>query len=260
MIRAMWSAASGMAAQQLNIDVIANNLANVNTTGFKRSRADFEDLMYQTLRQAGATTATGGQVPTGIQVGMGTRPVAVQKIFSQGDYSQTGNDLDWAVEGKGFFLILSNNEELYSRSGAFKLDSEGYVCTSNGDRLQPEFVVPQGTTKVSVDSGGMITATGYDGTELASTQLQIYDFPNPAGLNSVGRNLFRPSEASGEPVAGQPGVDGLGTISQGFLEMSNVSVVEEMVQMIVGQRAYEVSSKAIQTADEMLQMANNVRR
>ncbi len=260
MIRAMWSAASGMAAQQLNIDVIANNLANVNTTGFKRSRADFQDLMYQTLRQAGATTATGGQVPTGIQVGMGTRPVAVQKVFNQGDYQQTQNELDWAIEGKGFFLILSNNEELYTRAGAFKLDSEGYVCTSNGDRLQPEFVVPQGTTTISIDSGGMIVATGYDGTELASSQLQLYDFPNPAGLYSVGRSLFRVTEGSGEPIAGQPGIDGFGTMSQGFLEMSNVSVVEEMVQMIMGQRAYEVNSKAIQTADEMLQMANNVRR
>jgi flagellar basal-body rod protein FlgG len=260
MIRAMWSAASGMAAQQLNIDVIANNLANVNTTGFKRSRADFEDLMYQTLRQAGATTAAGYQIPTGIQVGMGTRPVAVQKIFQQGDYTETKNDLDWAIEGKGFFLILSNNEELYTRSGAFKLDSEGYVCTSDGDRLQPEFVVPEGTTGISVDSGGMVVAIGYDGTELASTQLQIYDFPNPAGLHAMGRNLFQPTEASGEPLAGQPGLDGFGTITQGFLEMSNVSVVEEMVKMIIGQRAYEVNSKAIQTADEMLQMANNVRR
>jgi flagellar basal-body rod protein FlgG len=256
----MWSAASGMAAQQLNIDVIANNLANVNTTGFKRSRADFQDLMYQTHRQAGATTATGGQVPTGIQVGMGTRPVAVQKIFTQGDYVHTQNDLDWAIEGKGFFLVLSNNEELYTRAGAFKLDSEGYVCTSDGDRLQPEFVVPEGTVNVAIDSGGMIVATGYDGTEMASTQLQTYDFPNPAGLYAAGRNLFRPTEGSGEPLAGQPGVDGFGTIAQGFLEMSNVSVIEEMVQMIVGQRAYEVNSKAIQTADEMLQMANNVRR
>jgi len=260
MIRAMWSAASGMAAQQLNIDVIANNLANVNTTGFKRSRADFQDLMYQTHRQAGATTASGGQVPTGIQVGMGTKPVAVQKIFSQGDYTETKNELDWAIEGKGFFKILSNNEELYSRAGAFKLDSEGYVCTSDGDRLQPEFVVPQGTVTISIDSGGMMVATGYDGTELAATQLQIYDFPNPAGLSAIGRGLYRPTEASGEPITGQPGIDGLGTMTQGFLEMSNVSVVEEMVQMIVGQRAYEVNSKAIQTADEMLQMANNVRR
>jgi flagellar basal-body rod protein FlgG len=260
MIRAMWSAASGMAAQQLNIDVIANNLANVNTTGFKRSRADFQDLMYQTMRQAGATTATGGQIPTDIQIGMGARPVAVQKVFSQGDYTETRNDLDWAIEGKGFFLILSNNEELYTRAGAFKLDREGYLCTSDGDRLQPEFVVPEGTISVSVDPGGMIVATGYDGTEMASTQLVLYDFANPAGLYAVGRGLFRPTEASGEPLTGQPGIDGFGTISQGFLEMSNVSVVEEMVQMIIGQRAYEVNSKAIQTADEMLQMANNVRR
>lgn len=259
MIRAMWSAASGMAAQQLNIDVIANNLANVNTTGFKRSRADFQDLMYQTMRQAGATTATGGQIPTGIQIGMGARPVAVQKVFSQGAYTETRNDLDWAIEGKGFFRILSNNEELYTRAGAFKLDREGYLCTSYGDRLQPEFVAREGTTSISVDPGGMIVATSYDGTEMASTRLVLYDFANPAGLYAAGRGLFRPTEASGEPTAGQPGIDGFGTISQGFLEMSNVSVVEEMVQMIIGQRAYEVNSKAIETADEMLQMANNVR-
>jgi flagellar basal-body rod protein FlgG len=260
MIRAMWAAASGMTAQQLSIDVIANNLANVNTTGFKRSRADFQDLMYQTMRQAGATTATGGQVPCGIQVGMGTKPVAVQKIFNQGDYTETRNDLDWAIEGKGFFKILSNNEELYTRAGAFKLDRSGYVCTSDGDRLQPEFVVPQGTTTVSIDSGGAITATGYDGSQLATSQLQIYDFPNTGGLFAVGRGLYRPTEASGEAVAGQPAQNGFGTMAQGFLEMSNVSVVEEMVQMIVGQRAYEANSKAIQTADEMLQMANTVRR
>jgi flagellar basal-body rod protein FlgG len=256
----MWAAASGMAAQQLSIDVIANNLANVNTTGFKRSRADFEDLLYQTLRQPGSTTSTGGMIPVGIQVGMGTRPVAVQKIFTQGDYYETKNDLDWAIEGPGFFKVLSNNEEVYTRAGAFKMDEQGYVCSSDGDRLQPEFVVPQGTVKVSVDSGGMITATGYDGREMASAQLELYNFPNPGGLLAMGRGLFRVSEGSGEPIAGQPGMDGLGTITQGFLELSNVDVVEEMVQMIVGQRAYEASSKAIQTADDMLQMANNVRR
>ncbi|MFH0810157.1 MAG: flagellar basal-body rod protein FlgG [Pseudomonadota bacterium] len=260
MIRAMWSAASGMTAQQLNIDVIANNLANVNTTGFKRSRADFQDLMYQTLRQPGATTASGSQVPTGIQVGMGTKPAAVQKIFSQGDYTETGNDLDLAIEGKGFFLVQSNGEDLYTRAGAFKLDKDAYVCTSDGDRLQPEFSVPSGSVKVSVDSGGMMSATSYDGTEAAAVQLQIYDFPNPAGLQSIGRGLYRPTAASGDAAAGQPSQNGMGTIMQRSLEMSNVSVVEEMVQMIVGQRAYEVSSKAIQTADEMLQLANNVRR
>jgi flagellar basal-body rod protein FlgG len=249
-----------MAAQKLNMDVIANNLANVNTVGFKKSRADFVDLLYQNLRSPGATTSSGGEVPTGIQVGMGTKPVSVQKILSQGDYVQTKNDLDFAIEGEGFFRILSNGEELYMRAGAFKMDSEGYIVTSEGERLQPEFSIPPETVNFTVDPGGNMVALGPDGTELASAQLTLHSFPNPAGLLSVGGNRFRPSDASGDPVEGNPGVDGMGTISQGYLEMSNVDVVEEMVNMIVGQRAYEVASKSIKAADEMLQMANNIKR
>lgn len=260
MMRSLWTAASGMAAQQLNMDVIANNMANVNTTGFKRCRADFQDLMYQTMRPAGAATASEGQVPTGIQIGMGTKPVAVQKVFSQGDYAQTNNELDLAIEGKGFFMIMSNEEEVYTRAGAFKIDRDGYVCTSDGDRLQPEFVVPGETVVISADSGGRMVALNKEGIELASMQLMLYSFPNPAGLSSMGRNLFRQTEASGEPVAQMPGMEGTGTIAQGFLEMSNVDVVAEMVNMIMCQRAYEVNSKAIQGADEMLHMANNVKR
>ncbi len=260
MIRSLWTSASGMAAQKLNMDVIANNLSNVNTVGFKKSRADFVDLLYQNLRSPGAATSSGGEVPTGIQVGMGTKPVSVQKILSQGDYVQTKNDLDFAVEGEGFFKILSNGEELYMRAGAFKMDSEGYIVTSEGERLQPEFSIPPEAVNFTVDSGGNMVAMGPDGTELASAQLTIHSFPNAAGLLSVGGNRFRPTEASGDPVEGNPGVDGLGTLSQGYLEMSNVDVVEEMVNMIVGQRAYEVASKSIKAADEMLQMANNIKR
>jgi len=260
MIRSLWTSASGMAAQKLNMDVIANNLANVNTVGFKKSRADFVDLLYQNLRSPGAATSSGGEVPTGIQVGMGTKPVSVQKILSQGDYVQTKNDLDFAIEGEGFFRILSNGEELYMRAGAFKMDSEGYLVTSEGERLQPEFSIPPETVNFTVDPGGNMVAQGPDGTELASAQLSLHSFPNPAGLLSVGGNRFRPSAASGDPVEGNPGVDGMGTISQGYLEMSNVDVVEEMVNMIVGQRAYEVASKSIKAADEMLQMANNIKR
>ena len=260
MIRCLWTSASGMAAQKLNMDVIANNLANVNTVGFKKSRADFVDLLYQNLRSPGAATSSGGEVPTGIQVGMGTKPVSVQKILSQGDYVQTKNNLDFAIEGEGFFKILSNGEELYMRAGAFKMDSEGYVVTSEGERLQPEFSIPPETVNFTVDPGGNMVALGPDGTELASAQLSLHSFANPAGLLSVGGNRFRPSEASGDPVEGNPGVDGMGTISQGYLEMSNVDVVEEMVNMIVGQRAYEVASKSIKAADEMLQMANNIKR
>jgi len=259
MIRSLWTAASGMSAQKLNMDVIANNLANVNTAGFKKSRADFVDLLYQNLRSPGAATSAGGEVPTGIQVGMGTKPVSVQKILSQGDYVQTKNDLDIAIEGEGFFKILSSGEELYMRAGSFKRDSEGYIVTSDGDRLQPEFSIPQETVNFTIDQGGNMVALGPDGTELASAQLTLFRFANPAGLLSVGGNKFRPSEASGDPQEGNPGIDGMGTLAQGYLEMSNVDVVEEMVNMITGQRAYEVASKSIKAADEMLQMANNIK-
>ncbi len=261
MLRCLWTAASGMAAQKLNMDVIANNLANVNTSGFKKSRADFEDLLYQTLKAPGADTSSGGQIPTGIQIGMGTRPVSVQKIFSQGDYVETQNPFDLAIEGKGFFKILSNGEEMYIRSGAFKLDSEGYLVTSQGDRLQPEFSVPTNTVTFSIDPGGSIVGLAADGmTTTTSGQLTLYSFSNPSGLLSIGGNRFRPTSSSGDPVEGNPGVDGMGTVAQGFLEMSNVDVVEEMVNMISGQRAYEISSKSIKAADEMMQMANNIKR
>jgi flagellar basal-body rod protein FlgG len=261
MIRSLWTAASGMAAQKLNMDVIANNLANVNTSGFKKSRADFEDLLYQNLKSPGADTSSGGQIPTGIQVGMGTRPVSVQKIFSQGDYVQTENQLDLAIEGKGFFKILSNGEEMYMRSGAFKLDSEGYLVTSQGDRLQPEITIPSNTVNFTVDPGGSLVALAADGqTVTASGQLTLYSFSNPSGLLSIGGNKFRTTASSGDPVEGNPGVDGMGTVAQGYLEMSNVDVVEEMVNMISGQRAYEIASKSIKAADEMMQMANNIKR
>jgi len=260
MIRGLWSAASGMSSQQLQIDVISNNLANVNTAGFKKSRADFQDLMYQTLQLAGATTSSGNQLPTGIQVGMGSKPMGVQKIFTQGDYNKTDNELDWAIEGKGFFKVISNNEELYTRSGSFKMDSEGFIVTAAGDRLQPEVTIPPETISLNVESGGRLVAFGPDNTELATVDIKLYSFPNSAGLFSIGRNLYRPTEASGQAIEGTPGIDGFGTIGQGFLEMSNVNVVQEMVSMIVGQRAYEVNSKAIQTADSMLQMANNIKK
>jgi len=245
---------------QLNLDVIANNLANVKTTGFKRSRADFEDLYYQTLRKSGTENADGSQVPTGMQIGMGSRPTSVQKIFTQGDYVSTGNDLDWAIEGRGFFKILSNGEEYYTRAGSFKLDRDGFIVTSNGDRLQPEFAVPSETSNISLDAYGMLVATDAQGNVLASVQLTIVDFANPAGLQAVGRNLFRQSEASGDPIEGNPGTENFGTLTQGFLEQSNVDVVQEMVAMITTQRAYELNSKTVQTADEMLGIANNLKR
>ncbi|HDD43995.1 MAG TPA: flagellar basal-body rod protein FlgG [Candidatus Desulfofervidus auxilii] len=262
MIRALWIAASGMEAQNLNVDVIANNLANVNTVGFKKSRADFQDLMYQSLLAPGTASTTQTTVPTGIELGQGVRPVAVQKIFSQGDFQKTDNPLDMAIEGDGFFQILLPNGELaYTRSGAFKLDREGRIVTSDGYLLQPEIAIPEDTINITIGSDGTISVT-QPGQSVASQvgQLQIVKFINPAGLKSIGRNLFIPTESSGEPIIGIPGEEGFGTIAQGYLELSNVSVVEEMVNMIIAQRAYEVNAKAIQTADEMLQMANNVKR
>jgi len=260
MLRGLWTAASGMNSMQLNLDVVANNIANVNTVGFKKSRADFEDLLYQTTRSAGVDRGDGTQVPTGIQVGMGSKPSAVQKMFTQGDYVNTGNELDWAIEGRGFFKVVSNGEEFYTRAGAFKHDKDGYIVTSNGDRLQPEFAVPQGSVRVSVDSYGTLSALDAAGNALASTQLTIVDFINPAGLYSMGKNLYRQTEASGEPVEGNPGTDSFGTITQGFIEQSNVDVVKEMVDMIVTQRAYELNSKTVQTADDMLSIASTLKR
>jgi flagellar basal-body rod protein FlgG len=260
MLRSLWTAASGMSAQKLNMDIIANNLANVNTSGFKKSRADFQDLLYQNLKAPGAETSSGGQIPTGIQIGMGTRPVSVQKIFTQGDYMQTNSENDMAIEGKGFFKVLSNGEEVYMRSGSFKQDSEGYLVTSDGDRLQPEISIPTNTATFTIDSGGNMSGLASDGeTVTVSGQLTTYSFANPSGLLSVGGNKFRTTAASGDPVEGNPGVDGMGTVSQGYLEMSNVDVVEEMVNMISSQRAYEVASKSIKAADDMLQIANNIR-
>lgn len=260
MIRGMYSAASGMHSMQFNLDTISNNLANLNTTAYKKERADFEDLLYQTLRLAGSENGDGNRVPTGLQVGMGSRPVATQKIFTQGDYETTGNELDWAIEGRGFFRVLSNGQEFYTRDGSFKLDQDGFIVTSNGDRLQPEFSVPAGTTNINIDRYGLLSATDSVGNVLASVQMTTFDFANPAGLQSMGRNLYMQTEASGDPVEGNPGTDNFGTIAQGFLESSNVKAVEEMVDMIVTQRSYELNSKAVQTADDMLGTAVNLKR
>ena len=260
MIRGLWTAASGMVAQQMQTDVISNNIANTNTTGFKKSRANFQDVMYQTLLIAGATTPGGGQVPTGIQVGMGVRPSSVQKSFTQGDITQTGNDLDFAIEGRGFFKVNHNGEELYTRAGNFTKDSEGFITTPAGDRLQPEIQIPIDTTLVTLQANGLLTAHGPGDTILLTEQIPLHNFVNPGGLFAAGQNLFRPTEGSGQPTEGIPGEDGLGSVSNNYLEMSNVSVVEEMVSMIVGQRAYEANSKSVQTADAMLGIANGLKR
>ena len=262
MIRALYTSSSGMQAQQLNLDTIANNLSNVNTAGFKRTRLDFQDLLYRTFPAPGTISAQGVTVPTGIQVGHGTRPVATQRIFSQGDFQQTENPLDLVIEDAGFFQILRpDGTTAYTRSGAFKKDGSGKIVTSEGFPLQPGITIPNDATSVTVGSDGTVSTTvpGQTTAQQVGT-IQLARFVNPAGLVAVGRSLFVPTQASGDPIVANPGTDGMGTLGQGFLEMSNVKVVEEMVAMITSQRAYEANSKAIQTADEMLNIANNLRR
>ena len=262
MIRSLWTSATGMQAQELNIDVISNNLANVNTSGFKKSRAEFQDLLYESIRPAGAASSQDTTVPTGIQLGHGTRPAAVQKMFTQGDFQNTKNELDWAIEGDGFFQIeLPNGETSYSRSGEFKLDADGRIVNPDGFLLVPELSIPTDTVSISVGMDGTVSVIqAGDSTPTEIGSIQLARFVNAAGLRSLGKNLYVPTEASGNEITGTPGETGLGTIAQGFLEMSNVSVVDEMVNMITAQRAYETNSKVIQTADDMLQMANNLKR
>lgn len=261
MIRSLWTAATGMAALQLDQDVIANNLANVNTVGFKKSRADFQDLMYQLITKSGSETSAGNQLPVGIEVGMGVKPVATQKIFTQGDYQQTGNQFDLAIEGAGFFQIINDDgRTVYTRAGNFKIDKDGSLCNSEGLKLTPEITIPPDAVAFTVDKGGMCSVSDAIGESTNLGRIELANFINPAGLISQGRNLYDKTESSGDPDTGNPGEDGRGTISQHFLEMSNVSVIDEMVKMIVGQRAYEINSKSIQTADNMLQMINSLKR
>jgi len=261
MIRALWTAGTGMNVQQVNLDVIANNIANINTNGFKRSRADFQDLMYQTLRLQGTTTGSGTQVPTGIQIGLGAMLSAVQKIFQQGDYQSTDNELDVAIQGNGFFQItLPSGDKAYTRSGAMKTDSGGKVVTSDGYLMEPNITIPQKTTSISIESDGTVSVLIQGQTSSQQVgKIELATFANPTGLRSIGKNLFVETDASGTPTTGNPGENGLGTLQQGYLEMSNVNIMQEMVNLIIGQRAYEVNSKAVQAADEMLQMANNIR-
>jgi len=261
MIRALWTAATGMQSQQTNMDVIANNLANVNSSGFKKSRADFQDILYQTTRAAGAGI-DGGEVPTGIQIGLGSRVAAVQKVFTSGDFIQTESELDVAIEGPGFFqVILPDGTDAYTRSGAMKKDSTGRLVTSDGFPLVPEIVIPEGSTSISIGSGGTVDVL-LDG-ESTPTEVGVIElirFGNPSGLKSLGRNLYSETPTTGAPIAGTPGEAGFGSLSQGFLEGSNVNIMEEMVNMIAGQRAYEVNSKTIKTADEMLSITSQLVR
>jgi flagellar basal-body rod protein FlgG len=259
MIRSLSTAATGMTAQQTNLDVIAHNLANANTTGFKRSRGNFEDLIYQNISPPGAETGNDSRIPTGIQIGMGAKTVSVEKVFEQGNFTQTNNQLDVGIEGRGFFKILRGTTECYTRSGAFKQDSEGFIVDAAGNRVQPELSVPKKTASINIDSAGSFSCVDSSGTVLSTSNIRLYDFPNPSGLMSAGHNYFLPTQSSGEVVEAKPGTEGVGTLLQGSLESSNISVVEEMVNMIMSQRAYEANSKIIKSSDEMLQMANNVK-
>lgn len=256
---ALWNAKSGLDAQQLRMSVISNNLANVNTAGFKRDRAIFEDLLYQTVRQPGAQSSQDSELATGLSIGTGVRVVATEKLFTQGNLSQTGNPLDMAIQGRGFFEILLPDGTLgYTRDGSFTIDSQGQMVNSSGYTLQPGITVPAGVQSVSIGVDGTVSATLSGAT--APTQLgtiQLTDFVNPTGLQPRGENLFLETAASGNPQPGTPGIGGLGTLNQGSIETSNVNVVEELVNMIETQRAYEINSKAIETADNMLQFLNN---
>ncbi len=259
MQRSLFTGATGMEAQQLNLDVIANNLANVNTTSFKRSRTDFQDLLYQTIRTPGAISAQGLEIPSGIQVGHGVGVAAVTKLFLQGSFIETGNTFDIAIEGDGFYQItLPDGEIGYSRDGAFEVNRDGIIVTSDGFPLEPEMSIPEDAIDIGIGTDGTVSVTLSNSTTEELGQIELARFINPAGLLSQGRNLYRESEASGDPILSTPGEEGTGTLRQGFLEGSNVSVVDEIVQLIVTQRAFELNSSVIQTSDEMLQAANNM--
>jgi flagellar basal-body rod protein FlgG len=260
MLRALYSAATGMESQQMNLDVISNNLANVNTTGYKMSKLQFQDLLYQTSRAAGSDQGGGNQLPGSLQVGQGSIPISTERIFTQGQMTQTGGKLDVAIQGSGFFQVQMPDGSLaYTRDGSFKTDSQGRVVTSDGYPLQGGFQpVPAGTTGINISATGQISYITASGT--TASQAQLARFNNEGGLDAVGHNLFKETTASGTPELGDPGQNGFGELQQGYLELSNVSVVQEMVNLILAQRAYEINSKAVQAADEMMQQSNNLQR
>lgn len=262
MMRSLWSAATGMKGQETHIAVVSNNLSNVSTTGYKKQRVDFEDLMYQTLVEPGAPISSEYKYPVGIQLGHGVKPVATHRLFSDGEYQQTDEPLDVAIEGEGFFQVLMPNGEIaYTRDGAWKISEDGIIVTSHGYTVLPETTIPQDALGINITSSGIIACKMPNQSDLEVIgQIELADFINPSGLRALGKNLFVPTGSSGEPVVGTPGQDELGEIIQGFLERSNVKVVEEMVNMIVAQRAYEANSKTIQTSDSMLGIANNLKR
>jgi flagellar basal-body rod protein FlgG len=263
MIRALYSAASGMTAQQMNIDNIAHNLANANTTGFKTRRAQFQDLLYQSVLQPGAAAGQQTTVPTGLQLGLGTRASSNEIVFSQGNFSETDNPLDLVIQGRGFFQVrLASGELAYTRAGSFHLDRDGNVVTAEGNQLEPQITIPAEAQAITIAQDGTVSYTlPNQAASQQAGQIQLANFPNPSGLNSLGGNLLQPTDASGDPTVGAPGgQEGLGTVLQGYLEQSNVSVVEEFINLIVAQRGYEANSKVVQAADQMYQDVNNLSR
>lgn len=263
MIRALYSAGSGMNAQQMSIDNIAHNLANANTAGFKARRTQFQDLLYQSFLQPGAAAGSQTTVPSGLQLGLGSRPSANSIIFMQGNFQQTDNPLDVVIQGKGFFQIRRPSGELaYTRAGNFQMDRDGNLVTGSGDALEPQITIPQQASNITIAADGTVSYVqpGQTATQVAG-QIQLSNFTNPGGLNSIGNGLFLPTDASGDPTTGNPGgQEGLGTLQQGYLEASNVSVVEEFINMISSQRAYEANTKVAKAADEMYSETNNIPR
>ena len=255
MIRSLWIAKTGLDAQQTQMDVISNNLANVSTSGFKRARAVFEDLLYQTIRQPGAQSSEQTQLPSGLQIGTGVKPVATERIFTQGNLQQTGNSKDVAIQGNGFFQVLMpDGTTSYTRDGSFQSDANGQMVTSSGYAVQPAITIPANTQTLTIARDGTVSALQAGSpTPVTLGTLQLATFINPAGLQSLGENLYGETAASGTPSSNAPGSNGAGVLNQGYVETSNVNVVEELVNMIQTQRAYEINSKAIQTSDQMLQ-------
>src|SRR5271170_1773975 len=263
MIRALFSAASGMNAQQTNVENIANNIANANTAGFKARRAQFQDLLYQNLVQPGAAASQQTVVPTGLQLGLGTRAVSNEVIFTQGDFSETDSPLDMVIQGNGFFQVRQTSGELaYTKAGTFHLNNTGQIVDPNGNLLDPPITVPQNALSLTIANDGTVSYTlpGQSAAQQAG-QIQLANFPNPSGLNSIGQSLFQQTDASGAPVIGAPGSqDGMGTLLQGYVEQSNVSIVQEFVNLIVSQRAYEANSKVVKAAADMYQQVNNLKQ
>ncbi|MBI3711709.1 MAG: flagellar basal-body rod protein FlgG [Burkholderiales bacterium] len=255
MIRSLWTAKTGLDAQQTQMDVITNNLANVSTTGFKRSRAVFEDLLYQTVRQPGAQSSQQTQLPSGLQLGVGVRPVATERIFTQGNLQQTGNNKDLAINGQGFFQVLMPDGTTgYTRDGSFQVDSQGQMVTSSGFVIQPAITIPSNAQSITVARDGTVSVTQPGSASPVQVgSIQLATFINPAGLSALGENLFVETASSGNPGTNAPGTNGAGLLVQSFVETSNVNVAEELVSMIQTQRAYEINSKAITTSDQMLQ-------